>query len=1138
MVFLLVIPAAAQAPKADFSAPSVAITDNSTYIDANRILMFVTNHGNFGRDLAGVFGYDYGTWFPYTGDTAAISGNVGKAGDFSPNYATGLWVGATVENQTRVVVSEYSSEYVPGPMVNGTFVPDAPEFRVYKLYRDSLASNPNQDYLDWPVDQGAPVDADGNPDFIGDQMLWCVYNDADPGGHTNDAGETAPLGIEVKQTVFAFDRLGSLGNMVFARYRIYNKGSNVLNECYFSIWYDPDLGTAGDDFVGCDTLTDLGFVYNSDNDDGQYGVGPPAMGCDFFQGPLKGREAGDTLIDGTPLPDGRMWGQMYPDSVNLGLSSFNKYINGTDPDNFDETYGFMQGLTKEGVPYEYEGDTLMFVHTGDPVTGEGDLDIAPADRRWMQTTGPVTFNPGDSTEILIALIVGQGSNNLTSVTVVKNLDVFAQKLYEEGFNPPAAPARPVVTVATLPGEITLSWGDTSEVDPGEFPFEGYSVWQGPTPAGPWELLATYDVVNDREDAVAPLVDTLFDIESGRNLPIVMRSVKNTALRYHYRATMDALTNTPLRDLSKYYFRVSAFSFGYSKQNGDAVPNGDRFLESARDLTIIPRSPIAGVNPEAISQEILPVTHPTGASDGVIEPIVVDPTALTGHTYRLTFTDGWGVVPDTVWDYTELTDTCEWEQADSIGIDSSVTPWDTTDIIYWEPILCVETTLVEVLTDSSVIPVWNLDDMTTGQRVVDGWDNQAANEDFLVVDGIFLRVMGPPPGYKLFEVVANANGPLDPTEAGAAEFRDFPVPADAAGDPLRPTDAQQATGDGLWMFHTADNGGSSAGGTRYSFAAFISRTLRDGGNDEALGGTDYEMRFTGTNDDPGTGGSYVIEWFNDDNVFWVPYELWQTGVATPDDPSDDVRLVSFIIDDWGPNFEGDDIYALESWGSGLDASGSGDWEHSVSGGDDDPFTDWVYWYRPIDDSPGEAGYLAEEAAMLAGGYGADGVDAEIMARTVLVNWNGGVEPPFTMDVPEMGTIFRIQTNKPNFPADTFFFTAPAPQLTSTETDLDLIKAVPNPFYLTSGYDPNPGSYAIKFHHLPETCTIRIYNLAGELVRTLEKDDPATPIAEWDILTENGLPVASGIYIYVVDAEGFGQKIGKMAVFVEKEVLDIY
>jgi hypothetical protein len=39
--------------------------DNDTYVNANKILMFVTNHGNFGRDLAGVFGYDYGTFYPY-----------------------------------------------------------------------------------------------------------------------------------------------------------------------------------------------------------------------------------------------------------------------------------------------------------------------------------------------------------------------------------------------------------------------------------------------------------------------------------------------------------------------------------------------------------------------------------------------------------------------------------------------------------------------------------------------------------------------------------------------------------------------------------------------------------------------------------------------------------------------------------------------------------------------------------------------------------------------------------------------------------------------------------------------------------------------------------------------------------------
>ncbi|HKK21512.1 MAG TPA: hypothetical protein VJ983_08575, partial [candidate division Zixibacteria bacterium] len=129
-------------------------------------------------------------------------------------------------------------------------------------------------------------------------------------------------------------------------------------------------------------------------------------------------------------------------------------------------------------------------------------------------------------------------------------------------------------------------------------------------------------------------------------------------------------------------------------------------------------------------------------------------------------------------------------------------------------------------------------------------------------------------------------------------------------------------------------------------------------------------------------------------------------------------------------------------------------------------------------------------------------------------------------------------KLNLAVDTFTFSAPEPTMTHTQSDLDAIKAVPNPFYLTGPYDPAPGSYNLKFTHLPEKCTITVYNLAGELVKTIHKDDASTNIASWDLLTERGLPVASGIYIYVVDAPGFGQKIGKMAIFVQQEVLKIY
>jgi len=159
--------------------------------------------------------------------------------------------------------------------------------------------------------------------------------------------------------------------------------------------------------------------------------------------------------------------------------------------------------------------------------------------------------------------------------------------------------------------------------------------------------------------------------------------------------------------------------------------------------------------------------------------------------------------------------------------------------------------------------------------------------------------------------------------------------------------------------------------------------------------------------------------------------------------------------------------------------------------------------------------------------------------VLCIWNGGETPPFVTDLPEVGTTFRITTFKPNALVDVFTFTAEAPSEFANEEALDAIKAVPNPFYMFGPYDPAAGNYQIKFHHLPRVCSISIYNLAGDFISRIDKDgSDETGIATWNLQSDNRIPVASGIYIYVVDAPGFGQKIGKMAVFYEDEVLTIY
>jgi len=192
----------------DSQAAQTRVLDVDDYINANKLLMFTTNVGAFAKDYGEIFGKTDGLYYPYVSVEAIEDGTLDK----TAIYAAGLWLGGTVNSETRLAVAEYSHEYGPGPMTpGGSYDPDAfdnPDYRVYKLYADSLEFNPNQDYLDWPADQGAPVDGFGRPLMMGDQMLWTVFNDADASLHTNRAGRTAPLGIEVQQRVWAVDEDG------------------------------------------------------------------------------------------------------------------------------------------------------------------------------------------------------------------------------------------------------------------------------------------------------------------------------------------------------------------------------------------------------------------------------------------------------------------------------------------------------------------------------------------------------------------------------------------------------------------------------------------------------------------------------------------------------------------------------------------------------------------------------------------------------------------------------------------------------------------------------------------------------------------------------------------------------------------
>ncbi len=79
--------------------------------------------------------------------------------------------------------------------------------------------------------------------------------------------------------------------------------------------------------------------------------------------------------------------------------------------------------------------------------------------------------------------------------------------------------------------------------------------------------------------------------------------------------------------------------------------------------------------------------------------------------------------------------------------------------------------------------------------------------------------------------------------------------------------------------------------------------------------------------------------------------------------------------------------------------------------------------------------------------------------------------------------------------------------------------PNPYRAGSMFDSRTGEIEfgrkIWFTGLPARCRIQVFNLVGEIVATLDHDDPVSGQAAWDILSANQRAIASGLYVFAVE-----------------------
>lgn len=574
-------------------------------------------------------------------------------------FQSGMWLvsgkvkepgAATFKSEIRTAAAEYVAEFQPGqilyldtlnnvevpiseyPKAHCVWVaqnPDDPKYRYFKVNKnDSLSL----DYLNWPVEFGAPVDEQGKPLILGDQMMWSVYNDASQTKHT-ELFDSKPMGLEIQTSMFGFNRNDPLGDILFIKNLVINKSNNHYADMYVAMWSDPDLGDANDDLVGVDTNLVLGYCFNGGVNDQQYGLTPPAVGYDFFQGPHV-KSIGDTAYwSGVPRPGWR----------ELGVTSFIKYINGNailyDPETKEECWNVMTGLTPAGKEYinSVTGEPSKFIASGDPVTGEGWLDIdddPPGDRRFLMSSGPFEMAPGDTQEIVGSIIIASGNDNLSAITAMKYYDRFAQNAFDSNFEL-ATPPQPEVEVIALDKGVVLTWDNNAkeiesyryQTASADYRFEGYNVYQGESITGPWKRIATYDVKN----SVTMIVDDKFDQSYGMVLQQPVQFGIDAGVQNHIYITKDALRgNVPLINNRKYYYTVSCYVY-----DENALP---KVVESALDgYLAIPRPfPAANLDYHATYGDTISVENLGGNANAQIIPMVIDPASLTGETYEIRF----------------------------------------------------------------------------------------------------------------------------------------------------------------------------------------------------------------------------------------------------------------------------------------------------------------------------------------------------------------------------------------------------------------------------------------------------------------------------------------------------------------------
>lgn len=648
--------------KSSLAPTNLNSTAQFAKMNINNISTFIYNNGEADNAPNGSSGFE----FP-NGSTKTVV------------YESGfLWAGK-VNGQLRSGGSWFSTGLRPGKILpDGTVDnPNSSSVRVFRVRpdyktadlsleikdegkdRQMIYNQYEKDWNEWPATSGAPfkdinsngiyepsIDIPGVSDA--NQTIWFVANDLDS-LQTKSLFGALPMGIEMQTTVWAYKNVDPLNNMIFKRYLIINKSNTKIEDMYFGLWSDTDLGgDAGDELAGCDSILNLGYLYNGDDYDPSYDAFIPSEGVVLLQGPI---------VNGNPSDKATFKNKIIKGKKNLTMTSFSAFGNGVallpDPTYYTyqgtiDLYNLLTGNTKSGLPWIipdiFGGGITKFPFSGDCVLGKGYLDgviIRKGERRFMVNTGPFNLAPGDTQEVIFVQIAAGGDEGvyrLAAVSLLKEAASFSHFFYKNNFNPPSITSNVLDVLASeMDREIILTWGGTidkineiEKINSSTYSFQGYNVYQiskNELTLGQKKRVATFDII----DGKLIIYDEVIDPESGFPNFIIRQFGSDSGIQRFMSIKKNYFRDEALNNGSDYDYGISY----YLTSNDFNYP----FTYQESPLSIVsvkPQSAKPGVHPESKFGDFVTAKHIGGNSNAEVTAMIITPLDVTGEDYEITF----------------------------------------------------------------------------------------------------------------------------------------------------------------------------------------------------------------------------------------------------------------------------------------------------------------------------------------------------------------------------------------------------------------------------------------------------------------------------------------------------------------------